>query len=135
MSGRVQNVGIPTRIWVQPQMRERVGAEELVDLIVVHTHSNRDTGYHYGIVASGDSLYVVSQLVGTEWHLCGAVTQIVDPRDLVRLAVTLLRGSQQQDLPIESSAVLTWLQEHGHECSPIVVRRCLRELEQQRAPA
>ena len=135
MSERVQNVETPTGVWVQPHMRERVGGREVIeDLVVVHIHSNLDTGYHYGIVAFDNAIYAVSQLVGAEWHLCGAVPLLANPRDLVRLAVAVLLTAQQQDL-FDPSTILTWLQAHGQECSPIVVRRCLQELERQHTAA
>jgi hypothetical protein len=130
MSQQVRNIERPTEVYVPPAMRHHVqGKEQIEDLLVVHTHSDRDTGYHYGIVATETAIYTVSQLVGSEWHL-GAVPILADPRHLVRLAVVMLRQSQERkDRPLDLAVVESWLQAHGQRCNPIVVRRTLTALQ------
>lgn len=130
MSQQVRNIERPTTVWVPPAMRQQFeGSEEIEGLLVVHTHSDRDTGYHYGIVATETAISTVSQLVGTEWHL-GAAPILADPRHLVRLAVVMLRQSQEhKDRPLDLAVVESWLQVHGQRCNPIVVRRTLTALQ------
>ena len=132
MSKYVRNTNKPTTIFVIPGMREHVGGRESLEALpVVHTDSDRDTGYHYGLVAFEGGIYVTSQLVSTEWHLC-ARPIFPPPAGLVRLAVIMLGLDPLSGLRSQDNRVKAWLAEHGQAFLGIfAIRRELDVLEQE----